>query len=47
MATNLTANNACGIPGSVADAGPRIISNHVIDIGFNNPAAVAVWPNNR
>jgi hypothetical protein len=47
VATSLTVNRACGIPDSVVDADPRIISNLMTDIGFNSPAAVAVWSNNR
>ena len=47
MATGLTINKACGIPDGVVDADPRIISNFMTDIGFNSPAAVAVWSNNR
>ena len=35
-----------GISGSGVDADPRISSIHMIDIDFNNPAAVAVWSNN-
>ncbi|HMF50542.1 MAG TPA: hypothetical protein VK603_17950 [Candidatus Saccharimonadales bacterium] len=47
MATSVTVNKACGIPGSIVDADPRIISNFMSDIGFNNPAATAVRCNNR
>ncbi len=47
MATSCTVDKACGIPDSVVDADPRIISNLMTDIGFNSPAAVAVWSNNR
>jgi hypothetical protein len=47
VATSFTVNKACGIPGVVVDADLRIISNFMIDIGFNSPAAVAVWSNNR
>ena len=47
MATSVIINKACGIPGSVIDADPRIISNFMSDIGFNSPAAVAVRSNNR
>ena len=32
-------STVCGIPGSGVDAGPRTIK-FMIDIGFNNPAAV-------
>jgi hypothetical protein len=47
VATSFTVNKSCGIPGSVVDADPRIISNFMSDIGFNNPAAAAVWCNKR
>jgi hypothetical protein len=47
VATSFTVNKACGIPDTVVDADPRTISNLMIDIGFNSPAAVAVWSNNR
>jgi hypothetical protein len=47
VATGVIINKACGIPDSVVDADPRIISNFMTDIGFNSPAAVAVWSNNR
>jgi hypothetical protein len=47
VATSVTVNKACGIPGSVVDADPRIISNFMSDIGFNSPAADAVRRNNR
>ena len=46
MAKSFTVNKACGIPGSVVDADPRIISNLMIDMGFNSPAAFAAWSNN-
>ncbi len=34
-------NNNYGLPGDVADADPRIISNLLVDMTLNNPAAVA------
>ncbi|GEP12549.1 peroxidase family protein [Methylobacterium gnaphalii] len=34
-------NGNYGLPGSVADADPRIISNLVVDQSLNNPAAIA------
>jgi Ca2+-binding RTX toxin-like protein len=36
-------NNNYGLPGSVADADPRIISNLIVDQTINNPAAVDAW----
>jgi hypothetical protein len=46
VATSVTVNKACGIPGRVIDPDPRIISNFMSDIDFNNPAAAAVRCNN-
>jgi Ca2+-binding RTX toxin-like protein len=40
-------NNNYGNAGNVADADPRIISNLIVDMSVNNPAAVAVWFNNE
>jgi Ca2+-binding RTX toxin-like protein len=36
-------NNNYGVAGSVADADPRIISNLIVDMTVNNPAAVAAY----
>ena len=47
VATGLTIDNACGIPDSVVDADPRIISHFMTDISFNSPAAAAIRSNNR
>lgn len=33
-------------PGDVADADPRIISNLIVDMSINNPAAIAAFKNN-
>jgi Ca2+-binding RTX toxin-like protein len=35
-----------GNSGNVADADPRIISNLVVDMSVNNPAAIQAWLNN-
>ncbi len=35
-----------GNTGNVADADPRIISNLVVDMSVNNPAAIQAWMNN-
>jgi hypothetical protein len=47
VATSVTVNKACGIPDSVVDADPRIISHFMTDISFNSPAAAAIRSNNR
>lgn len=39
-------NNNYGLPGSVADADPRIISNLIVDMSVNNPAAIEAFLNN-
>ena len=39
-------NNNYGLPGSVADADPRIISNLIVDMSVDNPAAIEAWFNN-
>jgi Ca2+-binding RTX toxin-like protein len=39
-------NNNYGVPGSVADADPRIISNLIADMTTNNPAAVSAYLSN-
>ena len=40
-------NTNYGLPGvSVADADPRIISNLIVDMSVNNPAAIEAWFNN-
>ena len=39
----LITNNDYGVPGSVADADPRIISNLIVDMTTNNPAAVSAF----
>lgn len=36
-----------GNTGNVADADPRIISNLVVDMSVNNPAAIQAWLNNE
>jgi hypothetical protein len=38
--------NNGGNSGNVADADPRIISNLVVDMSVNNPAAIQAWLNN-
>ncbi|KZD21169.1 peroxidase family protein [Tardiphaga robiniae] len=35
-----------GIPGTVVDADPRIISNLIVDMSVNNPAAIAAYLGN-
>ena len=39
-------NNNYGVTGSVADADPRIISNLIVDMSINNPAAIDAFLNN-
>ncbi|MFD1302084.1 peroxidase family protein, partial [Methylobacterium marchantiae] len=39
-------NTNYGTPSSVADADPRIISNLIVDMTVDNPAAVDAWFNN-
>jgi Ca2+-binding RTX toxin-like protein len=39
-------NTNYGAPGSVADADPRIISNLVVDMSVDNPAAIEAFLNN-
>ena len=39
----LVTNTNYALPGSVADADPRIISNLIADQSVNNPAAIAAW----
>lgn len=39
-------NTDYGAPGSVADADPRIISNLIVSMTVDNPAAVEAWFNN-
>ncbi|HEV7930333.1 MAG TPA: peroxidase family protein, partial [Nitrosospira sp.] len=39
-------NNNYGLRGSVADADPRTISNLLVDMSRDNPAAVAAWHSN-
>ncbi|MCV0370383.1 peroxidase family protein [Filomicrobium sp.] len=40
-------NTDYGQPGNVADADPRIISNLIVDMSVNNPAAIVAWFNNE
>ncbi|MGL5012548.1 MAG: hypothetical protein ACRC6I_21990, partial [Paracoccaceae bacterium] len=47
LGPNTVTNNNYGQNGNVADADPRIISNLIVDMSVNNPAAVAVWFNNE
>ncbi|PTR14803.1 Ca2+-binding RTX toxin-like protein [Nitrosospira sp. Nsp2] len=42
----VVSNNNYGVPGSVADADPRTISNLLVDMSRDNPAAVAAWHSN-
>ncbi|MCY7397713.1 MAG: hypothetical protein LH466_02590, partial [Sphingomonas bacterium] len=39
-------NTNYALPGSVADADPRIISNLIVDMSISNPAAIATFLNN-
>ncbi|WP_058371607.1 peroxidase family protein, partial [Fulvimarina pelagi] len=45
--TQFVTNTDYGQPGHVVDADPRIISNLVVDLSVNNPAAVDAWFNNE
>ena len=36
-------NTNYGVPGSVVDADPRLISNLIVDMTNTNPAAIAAW----
>jgi Ca2+-binding RTX toxin-like protein len=40
-------NTDYGTPGSVADADPRIISNLIVDMSINNPAAIEAFFSNE